>query len=116
MVPGEMWLDTSTKPPRLREWVGQEKKPRRVAKKRVLENGISPRCIEGQFEYCIGKLRGEPGFGPMCTAEKNAFLSMMNSIFVYPPAKRPTAAQILESSWMKYWAIPDAERTWSEAR
>lgn len=54
----------------------------------------------------------------MSEREEETLLGMMRSILVFQPGERGSMAEVLNSAWMKEWALPDLElaRTnWSEA-
>ena len=42
--------------------------------------------------------------------EKDALLSMFRSMLLFRPEARLTASQVLETKWMRKWALPEYEK------
>ena len=51
--------------------------------------------------------------GLMDDRERDAFMDMIKSMIVFSPHGRLTASQVLETRWMRDWAIPEAEKSWA---
>lgn len=54
----------------------------------------------------------------MSKKEEEALKGMMRSMLVFRPEERVSMAEVMDSAWMKEWALPDLElarRHWSEA-
>lgn len=44
--------------------------------------------------------------------EKKAIFEMVRGTLKFSPSDRMSAQQVLETEWMREWAIPEAEKTW----
>ncbi|KAM0222994.1 hypothetical protein ACHAQD_003724 [Fusarium lateritium] len=63
-----------------------------------------------RFERCVQQGRKEGGMKPMSKDEKEAFLDMMKKMIAFRPEDRMTAKELLESRWMKQWALPELKK------
>lgn len=66
--------------------------------------------METRFDEAVQKPRRARGWEPMADEEKKAFLLMIRSMLKYRPEDRATAKEVLESEWMKRWAIPEYDK------
>lgn len=69
-------------------------------------DGELPRPLEVRLEESIQEPRKESGMLEMDNDEKEAFLKLMKGMLSYVPDDRPSAEQVLESEWMRKWALP----------
>ncbi|GKU04699.1 cmgc srpk protein kinase [Fusarium langsethiae] len=60
---------------------------------------------ESRFERCVQQGRKESGMKPMSKDEKDAFIDMMKTMMTFRPEERVSAKEILESKWMKHFAV-----------
>jgi len=82
------------------------------------EPGAAGRPIEGRwawsledrFEGWAQKLRREEGMATLDDSEREAFLEMVRWMLRFKPGDRPSAKQVLETEWMREWALPERER------
>ncbi|KAF5019605.1 hypothetical protein F66182_8391 [Fusarium sp. NRRL 66182] len=63
-----------------------------------------------RFERCVQQGRKESGMKPMSEEEKEAFIDMMKRIITFRPEERITAKELLETRWMKKWALPELRK------
>jgi serine/threonine protein kinase len=66
-----------------------------------------PVSLADRLEEWIQKPRKEAGMEIMGNEEKEAFLGLIKSVLKYRPDERISADEILESEWMRRWAIPE---------
>jgi serine/threonine protein kinase len=66
--------------------------------------------METRFDEAAQNPRRARGWEAMADGEKKSFLLMIRSMLEYRPEKRATAKQVLESEWMKRWAIPEYDK------
>jgi serine/threonine protein kinase len=66
-----------------------------------------PRSLIDRFEGWIQKPREEAGMEIMGSEEKEAFLGLLRSMLKYLPDERISADEVLESEWMRRWALPE---------
>ncbi|KAJ5907020.1 uncharacterized protein N7473_003936 [Penicillium subrubescens] len=66
--------------------------------------------METRFDEAAQKPRRARGWEAMADGEKKAFLLMIRSMLKYRPEERATAKKVLESEWMKRWAIPEYDK------
>ncbi|KAF2277022.1 kinase-like protein [Westerdykella ornata] len=67
------------------------------------------------FDFCIQRPREELGI-PLEEDEKTALEELLRSMLAWKPEEGPTALQVLESEWMRKWALPDLERMDAQLR
>ncbi|KAG7413893.1 SRSF protein kinase 3 [Fusarium oxysporum f. sp. rapae] len=63
-----------------------------------------------RFERCVQQGRRESGMEPMSKDEKEAFIDMMKKMITFRPEDRVSAKDLLESRWMKQWALPELKK------
>ena len=63
-----------------------------------------------RFERSVQAPRREYGMEVMEAAEAEAFVSMVRSMLAYRPEERATAAEVLQSEWMRKWGLPAMQR------
>lgn len=69
--------------------------------------GRSAWSWEQRFEENIQESRRDKGMATMDMKEKEALFSMMRWMLAFRPGDRPTAKQVLETPWMRDWALPE---------
>ena len=55
------------------------------------------------------RLRRECGKEEVSEDEKAALIALLRAMMAYRPEERPTAMEIMESEWMRKWALLDME-------
>ncbi|KAI1426322.1 kinase-like domain-containing protein [Xylaria sp. FL1777] len=65
--------------------------------------------LDQRFEDSIQEPRCERGMEMLEVKERDAFCRMVRSMLSFQPADRPSARELLDAPWMKYWAIPAYE-------
>lgn len=65
-----------------------------------------------RFEDSIQAPRRRRGTQGMDDEERDAFFEMVRGMLVFRPSNRLSAGQVLQTEWMRKWAIPAAEKTW----
>ncbi|KAI0099810.1 kinase-like domain-containing protein [Nemania sp. FL0031] len=63
------------------------------------------------FENSIQQARRDEGMGALDVKEKEAFSEIVRSMLSFKPEDRPSARQVLNSPWMKNWALPAYEQS-----
>ncbi|KAM7204865.1 Serine/threonine-protein kinase [Rhypophila sp. PSN 637] len=64
-----------------------------------------------RFKQWLQEPRERRGLGTPDEEEKLAFLELLQWMLRWKPEERPTAEQVLETNWMRNWAIPAYERS-----
>lgn len=59
-----------------------------------------------RFEQWIQEPRRSYGMKVICEEERAALLEMLHWMLAWQPDDRPTATQVLDTTWMKRWALP----------
>ncbi|KAF1842087.1 kinase-like protein [Cucurbitaria berberidis CBS 394.84] len=72
-------------------------------------DGSPRRLLEDRLEDSIQEPRRQAEISEMDEEEKQAFLVLLKSMLSFRPDDRPSAQQVLESSWMQKWAQPAFE-------
>ncbi|KAH6641080.1 kinase-like domain-containing protein [Chaetomium tenue] len=67
--------------------------------------------LDQRFEEWVQKLRREEGMATVDDRERAAFLAMLRWMLAFRPEERPSAKEVLETEWMREWALPEYERT-----
>jgi serine/threonine protein kinase len=62
-----------------------------------------------RFEDSIQAPRRERGMEMLNLKEKDAFFKMIRWMLAFRPGDRPTAKQVLETEWIRNWALPEYE-------
>ena len=65
---------------------------------------------EDRFEKHIQSTWREHGVAGFGEEEKAAFLDMIRSMLSFQPEERATIQGVLNSEWMKKWALPSFEK------
>ncbi|KAF5596095.1 kinase domain-containing protein [Fusarium pseudoanthophilum] len=73
------------------------------------KKGRCPEKLEGRFKSSIQDPRRKYGMEILGEKESHAFREMIWWMLSYRPGDRPTAEQLLNTEWMKCWAIPEFE-------
>lgn len=69
--------------------------------------------FEKRFEDCIQQPRRENGMETIAEDERGAMFAMIKGMLKSDPCDRLSAQQVLETEWMRRWAIPRAEKAWN---
>lgn len=72
-------------------------------------DGSPRRLLRDRLEDSIQAPRKQSGMAKMDEEEKQSFLVLLRSMLSFRPENRPSAQQVLESSWMQKWAEPAFE-------
>lgn len=67
--------------------------------------------FEQRFEDSIQQPRREDGMEIITEEEKKAIFQMIRGMLKFRPAERLTAKQVLDTEWMRKWALPEAEKS-----
>lgn len=78
-----------------------------------LENREGVYSLEDRFRFSIQEPRQKEGMGLFEQDEEEAFFTMLRSMLRYKPGDRSTAGEVLESEWMRKWAMPEYKRFYS---
>ncbi|KAM5353882.1 hypothetical protein ACJ41O_000532 [Fusarium nematophilum] len=70
-----------------------------------------PMTWDDRMEHCVQQGRRENGMEEVSEEEKEAFIEMMKRMIVFRPEDRASARELLESRWMKQWALPELRKT-----
>jgi serine/threonine protein kinase len=46
--------------------------------------------------------------------ERDALFELVRGMLVFRPSDRLSASQVLESEWMRKWALPKARESWGQ--
>jgi serine/threonine-protein kinase SRPK3 len=88
-------------------WERWDLRSKNYDEKGMWENkGYSPRTWEDRYDDCIRQPREEAGMESPSDEEKEAFLALLKSMLRYHPHKRISAEGVLDSAWMRGWALP----------
>ncbi|KAF3343746.1 Sodium/potassium-transporting ATPase subunit alpha-1 [Verticillium dahliae VDG2] len=68
--------------------------------------------FEQRFEDSIQQPRREGGMEVIADDEREAIFEMIKGMLKFCPCDRMTVQQVLETEWMRKWAIPGAEKSW----
>ncbi|QPG97341.1 hypothetical protein C2857_006169 [Epichloe festucae Fl1] len=68
--------------------------------------------FDQRFEDAIQAPRRWRGMEVMGEEERNALFQMVKGMLVFRPEDRLSVRQVLQTDWMRKWAIPEAEKTW----
>jgi hypothetical protein len=74
-------------------------------------DGAPRRLLEHRLEYSVQEPRKEAEMIEMEEQEKQDFLALLRSMLSFRPKDRPSAQQVVISSWMQNWATPALELT-----
>ncbi|EJT77626.1 CMGC/SRPK protein kinase [Gaeumannomyces tritici R3-111a-1] len=66
-----------------------------------------PRTLEFRWDEWVQEPRREAGMQLVEPEEKKAFFRLIRSMAVFRPEDRINAQQVLESDWMRDWALPE---------
>ncbi|KAF4980299.1 hypothetical protein FZEAL_3670 [Fusarium zealandicum] len=70
-----------------------------------------PVTWDERLEHGVQKGRRDNSMAEMSSEEKEAFIEMMKRMIVFRPEDRASAKELLESRWMKQWALPELRKT-----
>ncbi|KAI0002628.1 kinase domain-containing protein [Xylariaceae sp. FL0662B] len=76
------------------------------------KEGREVRNFDWRFEDSIQGPRRSMGMEVMDDEERDAFFEMIRGMLAFRPGDRLSASQVLQTEWMRRWAIPEAENTW----
>ena len=71
--------------------------------------GRQPWTFEQRFEDSIQAPRRDMGMATMDDEERDALFKMILWMLRYRPEERPSAEQVLNTSWMRNWGLPAYE-------
>lgn len=89
-------------------WEGREDGD--VNKNGQRKDGERRRTLERRFEYSIEEPRRDYDMEEIGAEEKRALLLLLSQMLVFHPKDRPTANDVLESEWVKKWALGDLQK------
>lgn len=75
-----------------------------------LENREGVYSLEDRFRFSTQEPRQKEGMGLFEQDEEEAFFAMLRSMLRYKPRDRSTAGEVLESEWMRKWAMPEYKK------
>ncbi|KAM0210838.1 hypothetical protein ACHAPA_004652 [Fusarium lateritium] len=93
-LPHEWWNNWTERP----KWFDAAGKP--LSKERDIWSW------DRRFEQWIQEPRQSLGMDSIDEEEKAAFLELLKWMLAWKPADRPTAQQVLDSIWIRHWALP----------
>lgn len=70
----------------------------------------SPWSWDQRFEDSIQQPRREKGMETFDEEESHAFREMIRWMLTFRPGERPSADQVLKTTWMRNWAIPESKK------
>lgn len=65
------------------------------------------RSWDDRFEDSVQQPRRDSGMSSIDAGEREAFFDMLRPMLSFRPGNRPSTKQILESEWMREWALPE---------
>ncbi|SPQ21530.1 f2e24157-8dd7-4505-936f-959e878438f3 [Thermothielavioides terrestris] len=77
---------------------------------------VEGRCVwswERRFEQWIQEPRRDKGMATLDEKEREAFAAMVRWMLQFRPGDRPSAKEVLQTEWMRTWALPECEEIWS---
>ena len=74
------------------------------------KEGRSPCTWDQRFQVSIQQPRHEEGMETLDEKEGHAFQEMIRWMLTFRPGDRPSADEVLDTAWMKDWAIPEFEK------
>ena len=74
------------------------------------KNDRPPWTWDQRFEDSIQQPRREEGMETLDEKEGHAFQEMIRWMLTFRPGDRPSADEVLDTAWMKDWAIPEFEK------
>jgi serine/threonine-protein kinase SRPK3 len=75
-----------------------------------IDGNFAGDSLEKRFELEVQIARRGYGMEEVSEEEKDALLNMLKAVLEFKPGGRMTAKQIVESKWMKKWALPELAR------
>lgn len=91
-------------------WEKWEARSRKFTQAGELVEGRSVWSWDQRFEDSIQEPRREKGMETLDTKEKDAFFAMMRWMLAFRPTDRPTINQVLDTAWMRDWALSEYEK------
>lgn len=74
------------------------------------KEGRSPWTWGQRFDDSIQQPRREKDMGALDEKEGHALCEMIRWMLAFRPGDRPSADQVLETAWMRNWAIPEFDK------
>ena len=74
------------------------------------KNGMEGKRWEEWFQTCVQEPRKEFEMEKVGEQEKTALFTLLRSMTAFRPCERCNAEQVLQSEWMKTWALPELEK------
>lgn len=96
-------------------WAKWEEREEWFTESGVPVEGRPTRSWDDRFEDCVQEPRRDEGWEPFQDEERDAISAMLRAMLVYEPERRITAKQVLETAWMRNWALPSYEKMLREA-
>ncbi|KAK2731591.1 protein kinase domain-containing protein [Colletotrichum kahawae] len=93
-------------------WETWEGRSKRFSENGKPKEGREVCTFDQRFEDGIQEPRRREGMEAMNDLERDALFKMIRGMLVFKPGGRLDAEQVLQSDWMRTWAIPEAEKTW----
>lgn len=93
-------------------WEAWERRAKTFICNGVPKEGREVRTLDQRFQDAIQAPRQRRGMQGMDEEERDALLQMIRDMLVFRLGDRPSARQVLQTQWMRKWAIPEAEKTW----
>ncbi|TQN73124.1 Serine/threonine-protein kinase spk-1 [Colletotrichum shisoi] len=93
-------------------WEKWETRSRKFAGNGKPKEGRLAWSWDQRFEDSIQEPRRDEGMETLEERERDALFDMVRWMLAFRPEDRPSARQVLETAWMKNWAIPARDKTW----
>ncbi|KAM0811674.1 putative Kinase domain-containing protein [Seiridium cardinale] len=68
--------------------------------------------FDQRFEDAIQAPRRALGLEVIGEEERDALFEMIRGMLVFRPGDRLSASRVMQTDWMKKWAVPEAKKTW----
>ncbi|WQF77233.1 Putative protein kinase [Colletotrichum destructivum] len=93
-------------------WEKWETRSRKFAGNGKPKEGRLAWSWDQRFEDSIQEPGHDEGMETLDERERDALFDMVRWMLAFRPEDRPSARQVLETAWMKNWAIPARDKTW----
>ncbi|KAM5357520.1 hypothetical protein ACJZ2D_016182 [Fusarium nematophilum] len=94
-------------------WAKWEARPERFTEDGQPKEGRSAWSWDQRFKDSIQRPRRDKGMETLSEKERDALFEMVRWMLAFRPSDRPSAKQVLETAWMRDWAIPECDKTWT---
>lgn len=92
-------------------WETWEKRSKGFIRNGELIEGREVWTFDQRFEDAIQAPRRRRGVEGMDGEERDALFDIVRGMLVFRPGDRLSASQVLQTEWMRKWAVPEAEKT-----